>query len=292
MYRGVVSNIPRPSPISAVTTRSMAKTGTLGIELTGAFELRDMRPPTPLPASLQRGTQPAVLRVTDHTNVVRQRATTSFIENQPDWAPSLRPYQRPLEIPQIPARPMARVPFRSRLGGFFNRVRRKVLPNVRYHRLDDSVRLIEHAPRGLARLQPLPIGKRVVRFLKKHKRKFAIAGGALAVGGAIVGGLAGGIPIKEAKKEVLVYADQPKTDMREGHSGTLLELLKVLLVMATLEVVEAVVVEVAVVCMPLFIALINVVENHHQNAELRKGERQVKRKLNVLEVKKERSVGK
>ena len=127
MYRGVVSNIPRPSPISAVTTRSMAKIGTLGTQLTGnynpAFEMREMRPPTPLPASLQRGTQPAVLRVTDHSNVVvRQRASTSFIENQPDWAPSLRPYQRPLEIPQIPARPAARVPFRSRLDGFFNRV--------------------------------------------------------------------------------------------------------------------------------------------------------------------------
>jgi len=76
----------------------------------------------------------------------------------------LQPYQRPLEIPQIPARPAARVPFKSRLGGFCNRVRRKVLPNVRYHRIEDSVRLIEHAPRGSARLQPVPIGKRVVRF--------------------------------------------------------------------------------------------------------------------------------
>ena len=100
------------------------------------------------------------------------------------------------------------------------------MPNVRYHKLDDSVRLIEHAPRGSARLQPVPIGKRVVRFLKKHKRKFAIAGGALAVGGAIVGGLAGGIPIKEAKKEVLVYTDQSKKDMREGHSGTLARIVK------------------------------------------------------------------
>ena len=223
------SNIPRPPTFSAMTTRSMARIGTLGTQLMGndnpPFQMRQMAPPTPIPPRFQ----PAVLQVTEQrpigpvANVARQRATTAFDADYP----RLLPYQRPLEIPVIPqisSRSGARLPIRSRLGGLFNRVRRNVFANVRYHRLDDNVRLIEN-PR--APIHPhVPIGRRVVRFKKKHKRKLAIAGGVLAAGGAIIGGLAGGIPRKEEKRELLTYIDHPKINMREGHSGTLARIVK------------------------------------------------------------------
>ena len=123
------------------------------------------------------------------------------------------------------------------------------------------------SPRSSARPH-VPIGGRVARFLKKHKRKFAIAGGVLAAGGAIIGGLAGGIPRKEEKKELLNYTDHPQIDMREGHSVLLLELLKVmLLVIITWKAVEG---AVAVVCMLLCIITINDVENLHKNSDLKK----------------------
>ena len=79
-----------------------------------------------------------------------------------------------------------------------NRVGRNAFSSVRYHRLDDSVRLIG-SPRTSARPH-VPIGRRVVRFKKKHKLKFAIAERVLATGGAIIGGLASGIPRKEEKR--------------------------------------------------------------------------------------------
>ena len=185
-----------------------------------SFQLREMAPPTPIPARFQ----PAVLQVSEQStfgpdaNIVSGRSASYFSGNQPH----LMPYRRPLEIPPISTRSGARLPIRSRLNGFFSRVRRNILPNVRYRRADDTVRLIEQ-PHAEARV---PIGRRVATFLKKHKRKFAIAGGVLAAGGAIIGGLAGGIHRKEEKKELLTYTDHPKISMREGHSGTYARIVK------------------------------------------------------------------
>jgi len=86
------------------------------------------------------------------------------------------------------------------------------------------VRLIEN-PR--APIHPhVPIGRRVVRLKKRHKRKLAIAGGIIAAGGAIIGGLSGGIPTKESNKSVLINTDKPNIGMREGHSGTLARIVK------------------------------------------------------------------
>ena len=108
-----------------------------------------------------------------------------------------------MKIPQIEPRQSAAaaaIPNRTpRLVAFVNRFRRNPLPNVRYNRVEERARIIDDA-RGMARLQR-PIGRRLVRFLQRTKRKIAIAGGALALGGAIVGGLSGGLSKKNKKKK-------------------------------------------------------------------------------------------
>src|SRR5438552_8727135 len=124
-----------------------------------------------------------------------------------------------MEIPPIERAPRSGVAIRPRFAGFINRLnrlRRNILPNVQYRRGDDTVRLIDNAPRGTAR-PFVPMRRRVVRFLQRHNRKLAIAGGALALGGALAGGLASGLSKKEAKKEVV---------MQESHGGTLARIVK------------------------------------------------------------------
>ena len=84
-----------------MTTRSMVKIGTLGTQLMGrdnpSIQMREMAPPTPIPARFQ----PAVLQVSEQStfgpvaNIVRDRSASYFSGNQP----RLMPYQRPLEIP-------------------------------------------------------------------------------------------------------------------------------------------------------------------------------------------------
>jgi len=59
------------------------------------------------------------------------------------------------------------------------------------------------------------VGRRVGRFLQRHKRKLLIAGGALAGTGAFIGGLAGGLSGKKEEKE-----------MRENSSGVLANIVK------------------------------------------------------------------
>ena len=68
MMTRVPSNIPRPATFSAMTTRSMARIGTLGTQLMGqenpAFQMREMAP-TPIPPRFQ----PAILQVSEQRTI-------------------------------------------------------------------------------------------------------------------------------------------------------------------------------------------------------------------------------
>ena len=87
------SNIQRLPTFSDLTTRSMVKIGKLGTQLMGqddpAFQLREMAPPTPMPARFQ----PAVLQVSEQStigpvaNIVRDRSASFFSGNQPRLMP-------------------------------------------------------------------------------------------------------------------------------------------------------------------------------------------------------------
>ena len=108
-----------------------------------------------------------------------------------------------MEIPQNEVRqPAAAIPNRTpRLVAFVNRFRRNPRPTVTYDRSEDRARIIDNA-RDMSPPQP-PIGRRVVSFLQRHKRKIAIGGGVLALGGAIVGGLSRALSKKKNKRRRL-----------------------------------------------------------------------------------------
>jgi len=92
-----------------------------------------------------------------------------------------------------------------RIGAFLANARRRLMPE-RFNIGDDTVPLIT---RGGGQHPILP---RVGRFVKKYKRNIALVGGTIAGVAAFAGGLAGGL--------------SSSTDMREGNSGVLGQIVK------------------------------------------------------------------
>ena len=261
--------VPRPPPLPmqlaqnaartlntarTMTTRSLARMGTLGTELTPRADFQghinqafELQPPRALPAAYRRPVtnematasrrirfespgEPFTRRVIDEATLPSMRRQIRF-DSPARLSPQfLRPMEtirlEPLRAARIDA-PIVGPRFNAgRLSRAIGQRVRRMLPNVRHKRGTDTVRLIEPTAAELEHAKwqyrvRHPTMYKIAKFVKKHKRKLIVGAAGTVLGAAVIaGGLVGGL---SKKAENVPFASD---DMREGNSGVLGQIVK------------------------------------------------------------------